>query len=316
MENVLARKLTTQGVGRSPIADIERLGDRFVREVERKIGELLRVSVSGMVLETEVTRLSTVAEGVPVPALLGVLSFEGAEASALINFSADAVFHIVDLLMGGDPETCPTPTTRSFTAIDYGLMEDMLEAVAQSFETAVTELLDGTLKASFTVKDIQQNITNVSIAPDNADVLYINSALDMGDAARGGDLDLVVPLSILDIVRSSVSKEEKIEDPSIKDIWRERMKRAAREADIPLTAILHKGRYKAQYLEDLEVGQVIPIPSNATQSISIVTKSTGPTETEIAKAKLGAFEGKKVIKLVSPPNSGLMAYLNDVVSGG
>jgi len=315
MENVLARKLTTQGVGRSPIADIERLGDRFVRLVEREIGNILRVSVSGMVLETEVTRLSSVAEGVPVPALLGVLSFEGAEALTLINFSADAVFHIVDLLMGGDPETCPAPTTRSFTAIDYGLMEDMLHAVARSFEAALCDLLGAPLKASFILKDIQQNITNVAIAPDNADVLFINSALDMGDAARGGDLDLVVPLSVLDIVRSSIVETEKNEDLSVKDIWRDRMKRAANEADIPLMAILHKAKYKAQYLEALEVGQIIPIPSKAPQNVAIVTRSNGRIETEVATAKLGAFEGKKVVKLVSEPNSSLVAYLSDVVSG-
>ena len=315
MENVLARKLTTKGVGRSPISDIERLGDRFVRLVEQKIGEILRVPVSGMVLETEVTRLSSVSEGIPVPALLGVLSFEGAEASTLINFSADAVFHIVDLMMGGDPETCPAPTTRSFTAIDYGLMEDMLDVVAECFELALSELLDGSLKTSFVRKDIQQNITNVSIAPDNADVLHINSALDMGEAARGGDLDLIVPLSVLDIVRSSFTETARKDDLSIKDIWRERMKQAASEADIPLDAVLHKGKYKAQYLQSLEVGQVIPIPSTSPQNVMIETRTKGPVETTVATAKLGAFEGKKVVKLVCPPNTNLMSYLSEVLSG-
>jgi len=77
MENVLSRKLSSKGVGRSPISDTEKLGDLFVRLAEKNIGKILRVAVSGMVLESEVTRLSTVAEGIPVPALLGVLDLEG-----------------------------------------------------------------------------------------------------------------------------------------------------------------------------------------------------------------------------------------------
>lgn len=316
MENVLTRKLTSQGVGRSPIADTEKLGDQFVRLAERNIGEILRVSVSGMVLESEVTRLSTVAEGIPVPALLGVLTFDGAEASTLINLSADVVYHIVDLLMGGDPETCPVPTTRSFTAVDYALLEDVLGAIAKSFGAALSAMLDGPLNAEFQLVDVQQNITNVSIAPDNADVLLINTALDIGDAARGGDVDIVVPLSVLDIVRSSVQKKVKRDEAAIRDIWRDRMKRAAGEADIPLNAILHKAKYKAQFLEELEVGQIIPIPSKAPQNVAIVTQSKGAAETEVALAKLGAFEGKKVLKLVSPPNPHLLTYLTRVMSDG
>ncbi len=316
MENVLSRKLSSKGVGRSPISDTEKLGDRFVRLAEKNIGRILRTSVSGMVLEAEVTRLSTVAEGIPVPAFLGVLDFEGAEASTLINLSADVVYHIVDLLMGGDPDTCPMPTTRSFTAVDYALLDDILEAISESFGDALSEMLGGALKKKFELVDIQQNITNVTIAPDNADVLLINTALDIGDAARGGDVDIVVPLSVLDIIRSSIEKKVKKGDGTVRDIWRERMKRAASEADIPLNAILHKATYKAQFLEELEVGQILPISSKAPQNVALVTNAKGSAPNDVATAKLGAFEGKKVLKLTTTPNADLLNYLTKVMSGG
>jgi len=316
MENVLSRKLSSKGVGRSPISDTEKLGDLFVRLAEKNIGKILRVAVSGMVLESEVTRLSTVAEGIPVPALLGVLDLEGAETSTLINLSADVVYHIVDLLMGGDPDTCPTPTTRSFTAVDYALLDDILQVIGDSFGQALSEMLGGAMKANFELVDIQQNITNVTIAADNADVLLINTALDIGDAARGGDVDIVVPLSVLDIVRSSIEKKTKKGDGSVRDIWRERMKRAASEADIPLNAVLHKGNYKAQFLEELKVGQIIPISSKAPQNVAIVTDAKGAPSNDVATARLGAFEGKKVLKLTTSPNADLLTYLTRVMSGG
>ncbi len=314
MENVLSRKLSTQGVGRSPISNTDRLGDSILRLIEKEVGSILKASVSGMVLENEVTRLSSVAEGIPVPALLGVFGFEGAKTRMMINMSADLVFHIVDLLMGGDPETCPVSTTRSFTAIDYSLMQDILEAIAKSFETALVDLLGGPLKSHFEILDVQQNITNVSIATDNADVLVINSALDIGDAARGGDFDIIIPLSVLDIVRSSVEKTKNKGAVKVRDIWRERMKRAAGEADIPVNAILHKAHLKAQFLENLEVGQVLPVPSKSPQNVSLVIKTAGSAGTEIATAKIGAFEGRKVLKLNTPIDPNLRNYLSGVVA--
>ena len=311
MDNVLSRKVSANGVGRSPISNTDHLGEVFLRQLETSLMPILKVSVAGMVLETEVTRYSSVAEGIPVPALLGVLHFEGAETSLLVNMSADLVFHVVDLLMGGDPETCPTPTTRSFTAIDYALMNRVLEAIGDSLGRAVSILLDGALRTRFELVDIQQNITNTSVANDNADVLVINSSLDIGDAARGGDFDLIVPLSVLDIVRSSVEKAVRHSDANVKDIWRDRMRRAAREADVPINAVLHRASFKAQFLEDLEVGQVLPIPSNAPQNVAVVIKAAGNEETKIATAKLGAYEGQKVIKLTTSPLGGLVSYLSN-----
>ena len=313
MENILSQKLSNKGVGRSPISDTEKLGDRFVRIAERNLGPLLKVSVSGMMLDNEVTRLAAVAEGIPVPALLGVLSFKGSESQALINMSSDLVFHIVDLLMGGDPEVCPMPTTRSFTAIDYGLLEGVLNAISKAFGQAISEMLGGELKSEFELVDIQQNITNISVAPDNADVLKFEISLDMGEAARGGDFDLVVPLSVLDIVRSSFEKKVNTDAEGVKDIWRESMQIAAIEADIPLTAVLHKAKLKASDIEGFTVGQVIPIPSNAPQSVALEIRHKGETQTEIASARLGVFEGKKVLKLTTSLNPRLQSYLQSVV---
>lgn len=313
MENVLAKKLSIASVSRSPIPDIERLGNMVIRAVEQKLRPILKASISGMVLDCEVTKLSAVAEGIPVPALLGILDIPGAANSAMINVSADLAYHIVDLRIGGDPGKCPTPTTRSFTAIDYALCTDILTAVSECFESAIEDSLDGPLQAHFYLADIKQNVTEVNIAPNNADVLHLNAALDIGDAARGGDIDLIVPLSVLDVVRASVKQEAK-EVFSVNDIWRNRMRRAVDEAPIPMTGILHRAHYKAEFLENLTVGQVLPIPAIAPQNLSLVMNAGGRNEAHFATAKLGGFEGKKVLKLVAPPNPDFVRHLAEVIS--
>lgn len=309
MENVLAKKLGTASVSRSPIADVERLGDQFVRKIEGALRPILNCTISGMVLDTEVTKLSSVAEGIPVPALLGVLNFPGAANAALINMSADLVYHIIDLRLGADSGVCPIPTTRSFTGIDYRLCTSALKGIGESFEGAVEIVADGPLMDRFTLSDIKQNITSVTIAPDNADVLVISASLDIGTAARGGDFDFIVPLSVLDVVRSAVDVSKVADTIAANDIWRNRMRRAAEEAQIPLTAVLHRDAFPAQFIDGLEVGQMIPIDAKATDNVKLVMNAGSRQETVFAETRLGAFEGKKVVKLKDEPNRSFVSYL-------
>lgn len=312
MENVLAKKLSGAKSGRSPIADTELLADRFVRRLEVRLQPVLGTSVGGMVLDLEITRMSSVSEGVPVPALLGVFDFKGAECSTLVNMNSDLAFHTVDLCMGGDPAVCPTPETRTFTKIDYTLCEEVLQAASEAFFEALCDVLGGSVEGQFELIDVQQNITNVSIAPDTADVLAFNATLDIGDAARGGDISIVVPLSVLDVVRASVSKAPKTAALS-NDIWRSRMKRAASEATIPLRAVLHRTSYKTTFLESLEVGQVIEIPRAAPQNISLVMTAPNGEETGVANARLGAYEEHKVVKLTTPLHPSLIEHLKSLI---
>jgi len=311
MENVLAKKLGTASVSRSPISDVEKLGDRFVRHLETALRPVLQSTISGMVMETEITKMATVSEGIPVPALLGVLGYPGAANRALINMSADLVYHIIDLRLGGDNGVCPVPTTRSFTGIDYALCRQTLKEVARSFEEAIEIISEGPLRDHFELTEIKQNITAVTIAPDNADVLQISASLDIGTAARGGDFDLIIPLSVLDVVRSAVDQRRTADRVAANDIWRLRMKRAAQDAEVPLTALLHRGDFSAGFIDDLHVGQVIPIASTATGNVNMVLKPGTPQETNFVKCRLGTFEGRKVVKLSEDPNTDMVDYLKD-----
>ena len=313
-EKVLTRKIGLGGVGRSPIPDVERLGDVFARELENALRPILLTGVAGMILEGEVTKLAAVAEAIPVPALLGVLSFPGCDHHGMINVSADLVYHIVDLRMGGDAGTCPTPTTRSLTAIDYALCEGVLKQTIFAFERAIEIILDGPLTGHFNHIDTAQNITNVTIAPETADVLKYTVSLDIGVAARGGDLDIIVPLSVLDVVRASIEPRKPDQSETVKDIWRDRMRQAVHEATLPLTAILTRGKFNADFLNDLKVGQVVPIPSNAPQQVELVLNAEKKDAFKVTDARLGAFEGKKVLKLNEAADPQVLRHINSAVS--
>lgn len=313
-DNVLARKIGLKGVGRSPIPDIERLGELIAKEMEGALRPILSAQVAAMVMESEIANLSVVLESLPAPSLVTTLGFPGAKYKAMTNLDAELVFHIVDLRMGGDPAICPIPTARSLTAIDYALNEDVVKAITFAVETAIETQLDGPLDNHFEIKDKAQNVGNVTVANDNADVLRFTISLDIGVAARAGDLDIVIPLSVLDLVRSSVRPNRAENTVAVRDIWLERMRRAVTEAELPLTAVLATPQIPTQKLKTLKAGDVIPISGKAPQNIALTLGAGTRDQFVVTHGQLGAFEGSKVLKLNASANPNLVRHIVDAVA--
>lgn len=303
MDTVLSKKIGGNRVVAAPIPEIEELATRMCRAFESALTTVLSVSVSGMVLDCEVAKMMDVAAEIPAPAMLGVFDFVGADHGAMVNMTADLAYHIIDLRMGGDPAECPQPTTRSFTVIDQALCEGVLREFTFAFERATEIIMDGPLSAGFEFKGIWQDVSTVSLAPERADVLKITVALDVGLAARGGDIEFIVPLSVLDFVRSAVDHTKVEANTAYKDIWQTNMKAAVRTSELPVTAVLARVWQKPDFLRNLKVGSLIEIPSNAPRKVKLELNSSTKDRFVMVEARLGGFDGGKVVKLNESPSS-------------
>ncbi|MEO1421717.1 MAG: hypothetical protein AAFU59_01460 [Pseudomonadota bacterium] len=296
-ETVLAKKLSNRRVGRSPIPQLPEIAADFAGKVEECLRKFLKTTTGAMVMSSEVRKLARVLEDIPVPAMLGVIEVDGVDNFALLNINSDLVYHIVDLRMGGDPANAPPPTARSFTSIDCSLCEGFVEKVLGSFTDAVEVALGAPVRHGLRLSHIEQNVTQVRLAPSNADVLVITLNLDIGEAARMGDCELVIPLSVLDTFRAEAASAPTPTDAqSSQDFWRQHMTEAASNAQAPVTAVVHTAHLTLEDLDALEPDAIIPIPENAIRSIRLMI-GEGHRRSQFAVAKLGAFEGRKVVKL-------------------
>lgn len=294
---VLAKKLRNRSVGRSPLPDLELIGENFGRILEDHFRPLLKTIVGALILECTITKLSEVQDAIPVPAMLGVIESDSSSRLALINLSADLVYHIVDMRMGGDATVAPITTTRSFTGIDVQLCMDVFVAVLTSFSRAVEESLGVPIDTHFRVAGHKQDINTVRIAPKTADVLLLSVSLDIGEAARSGDFDLIVPLSILDIFRASTLRAEVSEQASPNDLWQKQMRASAAGATVPLHAILHREQIRLADVQSLAVGRILRMPRDALSRVDLVQGLGTAREAVVATGRLGAYEGNKVVKL-------------------
>ena len=313
MEQVLEKKVGNRRVGRSPLPDIDLIGENFGIVLEDHLRPLLKTIVGAFVMDCEITKLVDVVEDIPVPAMLGLVALENSENSALINVSSDLVYHIVDMRMGGDAANAPTPTTRSFTGIDVQLCMDLFDAILMSFSKAIEDSLGVPLKEKLTVSGSKQDINTIRIAPKSADVLLLKVALDIGEAARGGDFNLIVPLAVLDIFKASTNRSEEVIEFSPNDLWRQQMRKSAAVSKVELHSVLHTAKMSLIDVKDLAVGQVIALPQNSLREANLVMALGCKEQSIVGSGRIGAYNENKVIKLVDPPSEEIKESLSKMV---
>ncbi|MFO7855213.1 MAG: FliM/FliN family flagellar motor switch protein [Paracoccaceae bacterium] len=306
--NALRRKVSGQRVGRAPIPGIEEIGENFAKLLDERLRQLMRTISSAIVIDCEVRKLSSVLEDIPVPAMLAVVSVRDSQYRALINIGMDLLFHAVDLRMGGDPSAAPQPIARSITAVDCGLCEAMIEAMIEAFEGSLRLNLAPGLAPAMRLEHFEQHVTMVRIAPEHSDVLVLRLSLDMGEAARSGDFEFVLPLALLDSYRAAAPAKGGEGARSRTDFWSRHMAQAAREAPVRLAAVLHRERRTLAELQTLAPGDLLPLPPEARERVELRLVGRGAGET-FAQGRLGAIEGEKAVKLTSEPDRGRLEAL-------
>ncbi|MEM8870286.1 MAG: FliM/FliN family flagellar motor switch protein [Pseudomonadota bacterium] len=298
---VLERKLSSRRVGRSPLPELELIGENFGRVLEDHLRPILKATVGALILDCEVTKLADVLDRIPVPSMLGLIESDSTDRMGLVNLGSDLVYHIVDMRMGGDGAQAPQPTTRSFSAIDAQLCMDVFDAILVSFSKAIEESLGVPFDTVFRIAGHKQDINTVRIAPKSADVMLISASLDIGEAARSGDFELIMPLSILDVVRASIMQSSVTELVSPNDLWLLQMRQCAAEAEVPLHGVLHRVTMPLNHIENLSVGEVLPVPRTALTQVELTQAIGTEHESGLATGRLGSFDGEKVLKLTDAP---------------
>lgn len=312
-DTIIARKLAQKPDGRVPMPEFTAISGRFAAAIERTARDLFKTTTGAIITATEVSKQADTMERIPIPSMLGIAKIPGLDTAAMINLSSELVFHLVDLRMGGDPAISPVPTTRSLTAIDMELCEDFLAGAIDCFIHAMQETMGAPVARKLALSFLEQNVTQVSIAPPSADVMTIGVNLDIGEAARNANFELIIPLSVLDSMQSLRKPVETVEQDSGGGIWQDHMYQAVMNCPITVTAIMHRAQKTMGQIEDWRVGDVIPVPRSAVEELELVL---GPADNQVyfAAARLGARDEVKGVRLTDDPQPQVTKHLENLIA--
>ncbi|MEM9099027.1 MAG: FliM/FliN family flagellar motor switch protein [Pseudomonadota bacterium] len=312
--NVLAKKINSKGVGRAPIRQLEQFNDNFVKELDARLRQRLRTITETMIIDYEVRKLSSVLEEIPFPAMLAVYGFEQTEDRALVNLSNDLTFHVIDIVMSGDPSELPTPTALAMTEIGCTICLDFVNEMLASFSDAMSTALRAPMPEGLKLFEFEQHATMLSIAPDNADVLVIKGNVDIGDAARNGDFELIVPFSMLDILQSAARRSGPRKQANSEiDLWSGHMRLVASCVDVRVYSVLQRLQIPVKEVKTLEVGQMLTLSPDSMEDVSLVLGSTDASQS-FATGKLGMHKKNRAVKLTKAPDPGFQTHLSSMMT--
>lgn len=297
-ENLITRKLRRGGVARSPLPDTDMIGETFARLIEHRLRPMVKTMIGAMVTECRVIKLSEALQTISVPAMLGVVEVEDADTQGLLNVDTDLAYHLIDLMLGGDPAAAPIPTTRTFTSIDMAVCRLPLEEFVAAFGEAVASCLGRPLTKRISIRDQRQNVSQIQVAPDYVDVLVLSIMLDIGEAARTGSLDLMLPLAALDTILAAFkekSGEAARDRPD--DLWKVQMRHTAATSPVKVSAVLHRQPLTVAALQSLQAGDVLEIPATAPDEVELSIAQPNGRTARVAVGRLGTYRGSKVVKL-------------------
>lgn len=316
-DKVLAKKLRQSGIARSPLAETDIIVESLVRGIEDQLRPLVKTTTNCTMDTVGVTKLAQATAGMPPPAMYGVVEIEDSDTPALVSCDGALANHFIDLTLGGDPLMAPAGEPRNFTPIDTALCRLHLDAVIAAFVHAMGVGLGRPLNKRIRIREQRHNHSQLRLAPDYIDVLAFEMSISLGEGGRTGRLGFVLPLSALDVIRASVqakSAREAKERPN--DLWRTLMRRAAASAPVRVDAVLHRQTLSLSALQALRVGQVLEIPRSAVDEIGLTIPQPGDRTAVMATGQLGAFQDRKVIRLVTPPDSRVIRHIERALHAG
>lgn len=124
-----------QRIRQSQMATLERVGDRFVRDVASDFAMLMRVPVQGSVKSVEEVPVKTLLGSLSPAACYGVMA-TGAE-SGLIYMAPELVAVFVETLLGGNSAQ-PMARRGEMTALEQMLLEGTLKDVVSRLRAGWT----------------------------------------------------------------------------------------------------------------------------------------------------------------------------------
>lgn len=315
VENIIARKLETARTVSAPLPKITDILDKYAKNTEKGARSYIGCIVESMILDSEIRKFSDILDEISMPAMIAIVSIQGVDRAALINIDLDLVYHVVDLRMGGSPTELPEFAARRPTSIDWNMCLPLVSIALNGFSEAVSDTFNITEEAdriSMECTGYEHQPMLANITSDHSDCLFVRMAMDIGEAARSGNFDLIIPLSSLDSMKSRVQKNSSVQSAN-GDAWAEHMINVVLDTEMELYPVLQSSLFSVAELSRLEIGQVLPLDEDAHQQMKIMLDGQA-APISIANGRLGAFKSHKALKLIGQPDREFFEPMRDAVT--
>lgn len=234
--------------------------------------------------------------------IVGVLHASGWSARVLVIADRNAVFAIVETMLGGDGSQPAYAVGRQLSRIERRVAATLFERVARALETAFAGIAD----TPFAVEATEECIDfDVFAGPNNSVVVAV---LRLEVSGRGGELTVAVARAAINPLRQALGRIPRKEEPAADPQWSQQMQNEVTRAHVRLTAVLDERMGLLGEVAGFKVGQVVEL--NATAHGRLRLECDGE---KLVWCHLGKMHGKYALR-VDEPIDPEQEFLNEMLS--
>ena len=271
--------------GRMPTLD--RINDRWVGDFRRDLEEMIRRPLEVEVQDVQVMRYGDWLAAQPSPSSLNVLSVTPWRGSALAAIDLRLLYVLVDSFFGGSG-ACPDLGERS-----------ALTPTEQRLNGMLVDLLTTHFTGAFApVANIQFERVATELNPHYATIAtpseaVVVSRLVVQHKDEGGELSLVLPLSMLEPVRERLDESLKATSAESQTRWFQSLRAQLDNTELDLTTVFVESRLSMRELLKLKPGDILPIEMPKTATLYAGNRP-------LFRGKFGRSRGYNALKVIEP----------------
>ena len=234
---------------------------------------------------------------------VGVLHAMRWNARLLVSADRDAVFAIVEVMLGGDGSQAPYAADRPLSRIETRIAGALFERMGKALGAGFAGLAD----TPFAMEGMADGVDYDVIGRRNSSIVLAKFRLEA--AGRSGEILVAVTRAALNPLRQALGRIPAPQSPAADPSWSQQMQNEVSRAHVRLSAVLDERMALLGEVAGFQVGQVVEL--NATAHARVRLECDGE---RLVWCHLGKSQGKYTLR-VDEFIDREQEFLNEILSG-
>lgn len=271
--------------GRMPTLD--RINERWVGDFEKALEELIRRPLEVEVDDVQVTRYGDWLAAQPSPSSLNLVTVKPWRGSALVAIDVRLLYVLVDSFYGGAGASPELAERSALTPTEARLNGILVELLTTHFRGAFAPVAN--IEFAHLATEINPHYATIATPSESVVV----SRLLVQHKDEGGELSLVLPLSMLEPVRERLDESLKTGSPESQLRWLQSLRSQLQHTELDLTTVFVESELTMRELLQLKAGDILPIEMPKTATLYAGNRA-------LFRGKFGRSRGYNALKVIEP----------------
>jgi flagellar motor switch protein FliM len=273
--------------GRMPALD--RLNERWVAELERKLAELIRQPLEAKLQEVQLATYGNWLAAMPAPTSFNLYTVKPWPRNALVAVDGKLLFALVNGYYGGTRAT-PKLSRTTLTPTEQRLNKIVIEMLVDLFKRALAPV--ATLEFQQVQSETDASYVNMATPSETVVVTRVEVTLK----EQGGSICLLLPLSSFEPVRDKLTEGLKTVSAETRQRWRQGLRAQLEHTELALTSVFLETEVTMRELLQMKPGDILPIEM---PKVAMLRSGSRP----LLRGKFGLSRGYNAVSVLEAVKS-------------